>query len=251
MVLRVFMDESGTHENSPAITTSAIWTTPGSWSKWRNDWKRTVGKNGTFHACENWTKFDHEIITIQKLFAKRRINVKFSGINMNDYRGVVNVLDKDIIETFGDPYYAVVTWMFKHVCECVSNYNNGNVVIFIHEEGRNKVIKQSFQFVQKEFPNLHLSLEFAKKGRYVELEAADYVSNAGYHSLGRVNSSRSITNLVDPSGKRSGSIIYDKSNMLVMMEHLASLMPKIVDKKNRAKEAKRLKSEEYRKRNST
>ncbi|MGO9947281.1 MAG: hypothetical protein ACLPWG_10580, partial [Steroidobacteraceae bacterium] len=51
-VLKAYMDESGTHDESPVVTVGLYVGMPVNWSKWTKDWNRNKRPIKVFHSVD-------------------------------------------------------------------------------------------------------------------------------------------------------------------------------------------------------
>jgi len=51
-MIKIFVDESGTHDDADVVTVAAYAGRPKTWQKWSGEWKKAKKPVGVFHAVE-------------------------------------------------------------------------------------------------------------------------------------------------------------------------------------------------------
>jgi hypothetical protein len=186
-MIEVYMDESGVHGGSPAVTSSAVWARPSVWKAWTRDWCLKKGPISVFHAqeChsrtgafEGWSREDRDALVVGQLLPlvrKHKIFGRFSGLDLNTYRAQL-VAHPDVLDWFGHPYIACFQWTLRSLCQAAVHHHQTAVAI-IHEINDYKEgILWTVQYTQRKFPGLLLSVEFGSKVDFVPLQCADIVA---------------------------------------------------------------------------
>ena len=128
-VLKVFMDESGTHEGSPVVTVSAYFGKPREWERFTKHWNRQKRPIRVFHAadCANlrgefdgWgaderDAFVAKLLPVLPAYTLGGIAV---GINMKDFRDALDGRD-DLFAIFGSPYATCFQWVVQELIDLV------------------------------------------------------------------------------------------------------------------------------------
>ncbi|WP_254022666.1 hypothetical protein [Mesorhizobium escarrei] len=124
-MIEVFMDESGIHDEAPAVTSSAVWARPSVWRKWTADWQKALHPISIFHASEchgrkrEWKNFtrperDEKVLRLLPLFPKHKLCGRFAGVHLDAFMQCMR--DEPVsLKEFGDPYFACIHWAFRRV----------------------------------------------------------------------------------------------------------------------------------------
>jgi Protein of unknown function (DUF3800) len=193
-VLKVFMDESGTHDGSPVVTVAAYLATPRVWQGWTKDWNRAKRPIKVVHAAdcnnlkgefEGWDKDRRDAWVAQLLPVIPRHNIMgvAVGIQMDAFRREM-ASRSDLQDLFGTPYTACFQWAVQSVMAKASMLDPEMRVSFVHEGNDYKdEAFEAFDFVRERYGNRAFSLAFAGKTEYVPLQAADILAYEANHML--------------------------------------------------------------------
>lgn len=239
MVIQVFMDESGIHDDAPAVTSSAVWTRPSVWQNWTKEWKRKLAPIEAFHAvdCHNrknefagWSRNDRDkkVIGLLPIIPKFKIHGRFTGVDLKAYNLAMESEPAIYKKTFGNPYYAAVMWAMKHVAQ-YANTHNGKRVDIIHEVNDFQTdVLDAFDYVSRKFPSLNMTLNFGSKKDFVPLQAADILAYEGFKYLKDGSKGRLAMSALDPTGKRMRFGVYDRLSMQKMILGLRQYLPQLI-----------------------
>jgi hypothetical protein len=116
MVLKVYMDESGVHDDSPVVTVAAYVAAPRKWKEWIKRWEVAKRPINVFHATDaqnlrgefdGWTeeKRDELVKRCLPVIAEADFPGIVIGIHLDEYRKALAGRD-DLKVLVGAPYSA-------------------------------------------------------------------------------------------------------------------------------------------------
>jgi hypothetical protein len=241
-MIDVYMDESGVHDGAPAVTSSAVWARPSVWGSWTRDWIKAKQPINIFHASEcsgrtgefkGWSRGQRDELVIKRLlptFPAHKLHGRFGGIHKEALNRCLEAYP-EIKREFGDPYFACIHWSFRRVCEYAMKHNHQRVSV-IHEISDYQVdVKYVFEYTQRKFPDLEMTLRFGKKGDFVPLQAADLVAYEGYKFLEGGSAERKPIAALDPTGKRMMKSVYDKDAAPLLATRLRSELQPLIERR--------------------
>lgn len=159
-VIKVFMDESGTHAGSPVVTVAAYVGRPAAWRDWTKDWTRALRPIKVYHAVdaqhlvgefEGWTSGDvgSLVARLLPITANAEIGAIAASIDMRVYEQAVAVRE-DLREQFGRPYIACLQRVMHLVLAAAASAGNSERVAFVHENNDyHKAAYDCFDWVKR------------------------------------------------------------------------------------------------------
>ena len=239
-VLRVFLDESGTHGGWPVVTVGAAWAKPTVWQKWTKDWiikKRPIAIHHSTdcHNRENeyegWSRDqrDEYVKRLLPVIPKHRINGRVGGLHIQSYETRI-AFRPEVRAAFGDPYIAALKWATWDICETAKAQGHRRVA-FIHEDNDfSERVFRAFDKAKISFPDMQITFAFGAKRDYVPLQCADVLAFEGNRRLRNRKVWRKPLDVIDPDNNRIGYIDWDEDNMdefisrmCHLYDHLTSL----------------------------
>jgi hypothetical protein len=223
-VLRVFMDESGTHPLSPVITVGAAWAKPSVWKRWTKDWNVAKRPIQIHHStdCHNrhgeyegWSppQRDDYVKRILSVIASHGIKGRIGGLHLNSYKREI-ARRRDVAMVFGHPYIPCFQWVVTNTCNAALSEGHKRIA-FVHENNDyEQLALTAFGYVRSRFPEMNLTITFAGKNDFVPLQCADVFAFEGNRRLRDTTAPmRKPMAAIDPVGDRIGFIEYDEQNM--------------------------------------
>jgi hypothetical protein len=191
-MIKVAMDESGVHDNSPVLTVSAYAARPRQWQEWTKRWKVVKRSIKVFHSvdCANLTgefrgstpeQRDPLAIRLLDVLRDSDIPGVVIGIHMDEFRKAMSGHD-DLRALFGSPYAACVHWVIQTIMNIGIEVGSKARIKFIHESNDyRRDAEEAFAWVEKNGnpSRAKISLEFADKKDYLPLQAADVLAYEG------------------------------------------------------------------------
>jgi uncharacterized protein DUF3800 len=223
-VLKVFMDESGTHDTSPVVTVAAYMGRPTAWRDWTSKWARVLRPIKVYHAVdaqhlkgefEGWTSAEvgELVAKLLPITANAAIGAVAASIDLRVFEKAISGRD-DLKELFGNPYIACLQNVMHVLMAIVANAGTGERIAFIHENnGYHQEAYDCFDWVKKNcnYGGNVVSLSFGAKGDYPPLQAADILA---YETNKRVRDiSRPARRPWKSLRADKFAMTYDKGNM--------------------------------------
>jgi hypothetical protein len=187
MQLRVFLDETGIHQDAPVTAIAAYFAHPKRWEKFERRWLETLA---AFHlkqfhmseyvhsrgAFEGWTKEKHlalatKLFPIIPEYARWGVAVAMVKAEFDEgLRGYPKTR-----EALGDPYGCCFNWLISIVLERIQEMGREVRLEFIHEDNDYTATAQETwkAICQRDTYKQLASFSFAPKSEFVGLQAAD------------------------------------------------------------------------------
>jgi hypothetical protein len=190
VVLRVFMDESGTHEGSQTVISAACYGKAAAWREFTRIWNRRKGKVSVYHATDaqnlrgefkGWTSEQvgelakHLLPTIPEC----GIHAYIVCIDLRAYKKALEP-HADLRAMLGVPFEACVQWNFSGLRDFFNRHRIFEPLAFIHEKNdeHKRQIEEAFEFEfgGEKRGGFTPTLTFANKEEFVPLQAADVIA---------------------------------------------------------------------------
>ena len=173
-MFQAFLDESGTHPETPVLSVGGFYGGPEQWQTFRDLWKPT---SQGFHAKDSTRLFPDLCSAIEKS------NV--NGVLLTIGKRVYKAYATDHLKTaLGNPYSICAFLCAITICKRL----NSQPVSIVLEEGQPNLsfvtaILEGMMAHEKEWSIA--AVEIAKKSDFIELHTADFLSHiASSHDLG-------------------------------------------------------------------
>lgn len=249
VVLRAYMDESGTHDDSPVVVVGLYVAKPKIWVQWTKDWNRNKKPIKVYHAvdCHNrtgefegWSREDRNAYAANLLpvLGRHPIMGLIIGIHMDAFRAAMEKRP-DLREMFGTPYTACFQWTVQTLLSMMDKHGDTQRVAFFHEcNDYEDEAKSAFAYVkaQKVLNNRIITLAFGGKGDYVPLQAADTLAYEANHLLRDPSkperlSWKAMNPGVDtePEKSRIRVLHYGENNMPELISRLSGFRQNLLD----------------------
>jgi hypothetical protein len=236
-VLKVYMDESGVHDDSPVVAVSAYIARPKAWRAWTKDWNQQKAPIKVFHATdcanyhgefEGWDKErrDTYVSALLPVICNHGMPGLVIAVQMDDFRAAMKGRS-DLLDIFGTPYGACFQWTISTLMHIANERGHGERMAFVHEvnDYKEECLK-AFAWVQAhDNPhNTPISLSFGSKKDYPPLQAADILAYEGGKFLKNpTGTPRRAFTALDPDKKRLIAKRYGKDNMPVLIATLEKI----------------------------
>jgi hypothetical protein len=195
-MLKVFMDESGTHCGSPVVTVGAYIAKPSHWQAWQKEWNRLKKPIRVVHAadCANQDgEFKDWDQSKRFAFAAKMIPVIPKHIPMGVAIGInLRAFEKamaphpELRMMVGSPYGACFQWVVQTLINKMEEYRDNQRIAFFHEQNDyEEEATKAFEWVKQHRPEKRrpISLKFGGKHEYVPLQAADILAYEANHVI--------------------------------------------------------------------
>jgi len=142
-VLKVYMDESGTHDHSPVVTVAAYVGRPREWQAWTKHWNIAKRPIKVFHAVDAQhlhNEFEGWSDTARDAVVKRVLSVIVEsgfpgiviGIHMDEFRRAFG--DRPgLTDVFGTPYGACFQWVVQSLMFMQFKARSSERIALVHE----------------------------------------------------------------------------------------------------------------------
>lgn len=198
-ILKVFMDETGIHDDAEIVAVGGYIARPKTWRAWTKDWnvhKRRVpvGRKpiNVYHATdcanywnefEGWTKEERDPYVAQLLPVIPSHDIAGIVVGVNLVALAEAMKDHpELLEMFGTPYTACFQWAISIIMDFATEYGNGERIAFVHEVNDFKgECQKAFYFIRTELNprGIPMTLGFGSKADYPPLQAADILAYEG------------------------------------------------------------------------
>jgi hypothetical protein len=240
-MLRIYMDESGTHDGSPVVTVAAYVGKSKEWQNFTRRWKHANKPIEVFHAADcqalrgefkGWTpeQRDEHVKRLLPILAQSELFGQAVGINMLDYDAAM-FNRPDLKHMFGSPYATCFHWTVATIMDHVESAGTNERIAFFHEQNDfQEEALAAFNWIKdRRFGNRSmLSLTFAGKGDLVPLQAADVLAYEANKKLRNpTGPSRRALQALDPNKEKLSIKAYSKHNMHKMIAWLSTVQEEI------------------------
>jgi hypothetical protein len=197
IVLKAYMDESGTHGDSPVVTVGMYAGKPSAWQAWTADWNRNKRPIKVYHSVDahnrdgefkGWERDERNQFCAKLLpvIARHKIVGLSVGIHMGAFRAAM-ASRPELLAIFGTPYTACFQWAVESFLLMMDENHSVQRIAFFHEcNDYQEEAKAAFAYVeaQRRLVNTRrISLAFAGKDDFVPLQAADVLAYEANHKL--------------------------------------------------------------------
>jgi len=236
-VLNVYMDESGTHDDSPVVTVAAYIGRPRQWRDWTKEWNAAKKPIKVFHASKaanlvgefnGWTEAERDDLVkrILPVIPKHKFAGVVVGIRMKAFEEAMKP-HPELREMFGTPYTACFHWTVKKIMNLMEETHNNERIAFFHEVNDYQgEASSAFEFIKRQ-RKTHISimsLTFGGKNDFVPLQAADILAYEGNKKLRNPSGSeRRAFQVLSPANGRMHVSFYGENTMPKLIEFLSGL----------------------------
>ena len=234
-VIKIYMDESGTHDGSPVVTVGAYFGKPKAWAEFTRKWNFFKRPIRVFHSSDSanlrgefkgWSPEDRDAIVVHltRCLRESSLGGMAAGINMRDFNEALSGRP-DLVDLFGSPYITCFQWVVQQIVDLADNAHGHQTLAFFHEQNDFQVeALKAFEWVRQSRKNHRgdMAIAFGSKERYVPLQAADmlaYEANKRLRDPTKTTVRRSLEAL-DPDRKRVSIVGYAKPNMPWLVKRL-------------------------------
>jgi hypothetical protein len=232
-LLKVYIDESGVHADSPVVTVAAYMARPKQWAAFTREWVRAIKPAKVYHATDaqnlrgefkGWTSQQVDALAERALpiIPKHTAVAIAAGINMRDFRTAF-ASKPDLMKLLGDPYGACLQWVLTILMQEKAVKGNREQIAFFHEQN-NFIGEASSAYkhvIERWNIGARTGFAFGSKEKFVPLQAADiyaYEANKRLRDTSKPNR-RSLDALVPD--KRYAELRYlNNENMADFMQML-------------------------------
>lgn len=176
-VLKIYMDESGTHDGSPVITVASYIGRPGQWRSFTKEWNAKKRPIKIYHAVDaqnlenefkGWSASERDALVARLLpvIPRQKLAGVVVGIRLNDFNEAMKP-HPDLKKLFGTPYTACFHWVVQRIMELMEKTNNNERIAFFHEcndyEGE---AKAAFDYIKLNRKTHHYVSDVRRQERF-------------------------------------------------------------------------------------
>jgi hypothetical protein len=238
-VIRMFVDESGVHDDSPCVSVAGYVSRPLKWRKFTRHWKQVLrpSKIEIFHATDcaglhgefkGWTVEKRDKLVTQLLPIIPQYAFGYTvALKLSEVEKALETRP-ELREFHRDPYASCFMWMLLSFLTDLDERTTGEArpIAVVHEVNDfKKSATDAFDYVRDTHPlgHLLLSLTFGTKQKFVPLQAADTLA---YEAARRIRfqdgpERRSLTAL--NTGERISFKSFNRNNIHGYVEMLEKL----------------------------
>jgi Protein of unknown function (DUF3800) len=191
-VIKIFVDESGTHNDADVVTVAAYAGRPKAWREWSAEWRKAKKPIKVFHAVDaanrkgefkGWSQ-EKRTELVKKLvpvIMGNRIAGLVIALNKAEFRKATEGKE-ELLKALGSPYTTCFHWLVQSVLELLKP-GKKETLKFVHEKNSyEKEAKASFEFIAKDAnPNkVPMRLLFGGKHEQMPLQTADILAYEAY-----------------------------------------------------------------------
>jgi hypothetical protein len=236
-MIKIYLDESGTHADSDVITVAAYAGRQTAWKKWTNEWRRAKRPIRVYHAADSanlrgeftgWSseKRDELVKKLLPIIADNRIAGAVMGLHLGEFRKAVGDR-KEIPEALGNPYTSCFHWLVQSLLELLKHNKKTESLKFIHEQNDYEgEARAAFDFIHENAnPNgVPMKLVFGTKNENMPLQAADILAYEGNKRFrDPEKSERKAWQALDPKN-RIVAVQFGKDNMSKLVESVTQIV---------------------------
>lgn len=160
VVLQVYMDETGIHDDAPFVAVAAYVGRPQEWRAWTRDWNAAKRPIKVFHSTDcsslrgefkEWDilRRDQFVANLLPVIRNHEFVGVVIGINLNNLNEATEGKEELII-MFGTPYGACFQWVITTILDIADGYGSTERIAFIHEtNGFKNEAFESFEFAKQ------------------------------------------------------------------------------------------------------
>ncbi|MEJ0063836.1 MAG: DUF3800 domain-containing protein [Alphaproteobacteria bacterium] len=236
-MIKVYMDESGIHDDSPVVSVGAYLARPKEWGEFTKKWKCAIRPIKCYHATDaanlrgefkGWKTEDvTEIVKRALPIIPQYTAMGFAvAINLNDLKQAMNG-KRGLLKVLGSPYRACLLWTIALIMAEKNKNESMERIAFYHEINnmREDALKVYDHVHNTMNPNSSImSFSFGAKKDYPPLQAADVLAYEANKRLRNIAASnRRAFDALKPNSGKFVLKYYDQSNMDFLIGELEKL----------------------------
>lgn len=191
-MIKIYVDESGTHDDADVVTVAAYAGRPKAWREWSREWRKAKRPIKVFHAVDaanragefqGWSP-DERTELVKRLLPVIMGN-KIAGaviaLNKKEFREATEGKE-ELLRALGNPYTTCFHWLVQSLLELLKP-NKKETLKFVHENNSyEKEATASFEFIRNYAnPNkVPMRLLFGGKLEQMPLQTADILAYEAY-----------------------------------------------------------------------
>ena len=238
-MIKIFVDESGTHDDADVVTVAAYAGRPKAWREWSAEWKKAKRPIKVFHAVdaanrerefEGWSRKqrDELVKKLLPVIMGNRIAGAVIALNKTEFRKATEGKE-ELLKALGNPYTTCFHWLVQSLLELLKPTKK-ETLEFVHEQNSyEKEARASFEFISKNAnPNkVPMRLLFGGKLEQMPLQTADILAYEAYKRFKEPNEpERKPWQILK---RRIVSVHIGKENMSRLVQSLEEIVANLGD----------------------
>ena len=240
-MLKVFMDETGIHEDAEMVAVAGYIGRPKTWREWTKEWNNKKRPIKVFHATdcanfrgefEGWDKQrrDPYVAQLLPVVPAHELAGVVIGVHLTELEASFKT-QPELVEMLGTPYTACFQWAVSIIMEIATERGKGERMDFIHEVNDYKgEARKAFEYVDAYLNprKIPLNMDFGTKTQYPPLQAADVLAYEGGKFLKNPDKPRRAWTALDPDKTRLIVRYYAKDNTPELIRLLTDFRAKLL-----------------------
>ena len=211
LAMRVYMDESNTHDGTEWLTVAAAWADEDTWASWKTDWTKAIDPLQVYHsvdvsnrtgACAGWTKQfrDEVVFRAMDVIKKHQIHGRIALINRSWLKLALSHRS-DVIAWLGHDYYVAFIWAANRSLEIMKDEGHSRISFFHEENDFELLANIHFRRLTAAVGLPFATLTFGAKGAFEPLQCADIFAYEGMRQLKKGEVSKPLARMDDYSNR--------------------------------------------------
>ena len=236
-MIKIFIDESGTHDDANVVTVAAYAGRPKAWREWSAEWRKAKKPIKVFHAVDaanregefkGWSQEKRtELVTrLLPVIMRNRIAGLVIALNKSEFRKAIEGKE-ELLKALGNPYTTCFHWLVQSTLELLKP-GKKETLKFVHEKNSyEKEAKASFEFIANDANpnNAPMRLLFGGKNEHMPLQTADILAYEAYKRFQEPNKpERKPWQILKP---KIVSVHVGKDQMSELVQSLEEIMKNI------------------------
>ena len=193
VAMRIYMDESNTHDAGKYVAVSTAWASPEVWGSWTSEWLEKIKPLKYYHAvelhglneqCEGWTRAQADELVIRCLPIIRDHKIE----------GAVAVFDKlklaqmlahrpDVMAKLDHEYFVGFIWAVTRVMRDLKKRGETEISFFHEMNSFESRAHMHFASLMRREGLPNATLSFGSKEGYPPLQCADIFAYEAYQQM--------------------------------------------------------------------
>lgn len=250
VVIEVYVDESGTHDDSKNVAVSAVWADKAEWAGWTLDWVKAKAPIEIHHStdCHNregeykgWTKEERDayVFRVLPVIRDHAIFGHFAAVNKAAVVRSVQAktspdMGPNVRRFIGDGFYLVcLYWALRSAWDHLYALGHRDIAFFCETNQYASDMADVFVSLKELHPDRDATFSLGSKRQYVPLQCADIVAFEGNRQMQMTPSFYAKRRLplqaIDPIGNRFGYLKYTADEVGPMADFIVARLRRLAE----------------------
>lgn len=250
VVIEVYVDESGTHDDSKNVAVSAVWADKAEWASWTLHWVRAKAPIKVHHSvdCHNrkgeyagWTQEERDayVFRILPIIRDHAIFGHFAAVNkaeiLNQVQAKTAPMGPLLRRFISDGFYLVcLYWALRGAWEYLHQRGHRDIAFFCETNQYARDMADVFASLKELYPEREATFSLGSKNQFVPLQCADIIAFEGNRQMqmtpGFHAKRRKPLEAIDPTGGRFGFMKYTGEEVGPMADFVVSRLELMMEK---------------------